>query len=65
VFIETPYRNEQTLEKLLTILKPSVTLCVALDLTGQNQEVHRYTVSDWRKKTINVQKRPAVYVISP
>jgi 16S rRNA (cytidine1402-2'-O)-methyltransferase len=64
VFIETPYRNEQTLAKLLTLLKPTTKLSVALDLTGEKQEVHTYSVEEWKKKRIDLQKRPAIYIIS-
>lgn len=65
VFIETPYRNAQTLEKLLTLLKPQAKLSIAIGLTSSREEVHTYTVQEWKKKNIDVQKRPAVYVISP
>lgn len=65
LFIETPYRNQQTLEKLLPLLKPQSLLSIALDLTGGAQEVHTHTVQEWKKKKIDLDKRPAIYIISP
>jgi 16S rRNA (cytidine1402-2'-O)-methyltransferase len=64
VFIETPYRGQQTLEKLLSLLKPQSLLSIAIDLTGARQEVHTHTIQEWKKKKIDLEKRPAVYLIS-
>jgi len=63
IFIETPYRNHQMLESLLTNCYPETKICVAVDLTALTQEIYSFPVREWRKKTLNFHKRPAVFLL--
>jgi 16S rRNA (cytidine1402-2'-O)-methyltransferase len=49
LFIETPYRNNQLLDAILTTLRPTTRCCVAANLTGPNEYVRMLTVADWKK----------------
>jgi len=61
IFIETPYRNERMLQILLKHLSPTTRLSVAVELTGENQEITTAAVKDWRNRKIVLRKRPAVF----
>lgn len=65
VFIETPYNNQRSLEKLLAVLIDEDILGVACDLTLPSQEVIVQPVSQWQKhfSKYNFQKRPAIFLL--
>ena len=63
IFIETPYRNNQLIDALLTICHPSTRLCVAVDLTANQESVKTKTVSDWKKQKPDIHKRPAIFLL--
>ncbi|MBA3683178.1 MAG: SAM-dependent methyltransferase [Bacteroidetes bacterium] len=63
-FIETPYRNDQLLEALLSSLSPETLVFIGKDLTGPNQFMQAKTVFEWKtsvKPEIN--KVPVVFGI--
>lgn len=64
-FIEAPYRNQQLLEDLLAVCKPSTRLCVACDLTLETELIISQSISQWQKmaKLPDLQKRPAIYIL--
>jgi 16S rRNA (cytidine1402-2'-O)-methyltransferase len=49
LFIETPYRNNQLLETLLSTCRPTTRLCIAANLTGPAEFVRTLTVAQWRQ----------------
>lgn len=63
IFIETPYRNEALWSSLLQHCLPDTSLCIAIDLTGENEQIHTKTVSDWRKSGFSFQKLPAIFLL--
>ncbi len=63
IFMETPYRNQQLFTDLTTYLKPSTKLCIATDITLQTEEIKTKTISEWKKCTPNIQKRPSIFLI--
>lgn len=62
IFIETPYRNKQILKNLTSVLGRTVRLCVATNLTGNNESVKTLTVSDWKENLPVLEKEPAVFL---
>jgi 16S rRNA (cytidine1402-2'-O)-methyltransferase len=62
LFIETPYRNNQTLKQLLTHLSPDSLLTVAIDLTGPSEMVATRKVKEWNKSIPTLEKFPAVFL---
>ncbi len=60
--IETPYRNQALLGDLLATLAPRTRLCVAVNVTGSDEEIHSRSVAEWRKHTIDLGKRPALFL---
>ncbi len=63
IFIETPYRNNQLLEALLTHCKPSTRLCLAAALTGPGESVRTRTVAEWRKQPPDFHKIPVIFLL--
>jgi len=64
LFIETPYRNMQLLEDLLTQLHPATRLCIAVSLTASNEYVRTDTVANWKKAGVpEIHKQPAVFLV--
>lgn len=63
IFIETPYRNNQLLETILKTCQPSTRLCVAVNLTAPSESIHTRTIADWKKKTPDLHKQPAIFCL--
>jgi 16S rRNA (cytidine1402-2'-O)-methyltransferase len=63
IFIETPYRNNQLLESLLKNCKPSTSLCIAANITGEAEWIKTKTISGWKKENINLHKQPAIFLL--
>ena len=63
IFIETPYRNNQLFDALLSACDPSTKICIAVDLTSEKQFIKTKTVSDWKKDKPDIHKRPAIFLL--
>ena len=63
IFMETPYRNNKFLSTLMNILKPDTKLCIACDLTLKTEYIKTKRVDDWKSTKININKRPAIFLI--
>ena len=64
LFIETPYRNQKIFESILKICNADTMLCIACDLTLESEYIKTKAVSEWKKHTPPIQKRPAVFLLS-
>jgi 16S rRNA (cytidine1402-2'-O)-methyltransferase len=62
IFIETPYRNNQTLKQLLAHLSPESLLTIAIDLTGTSEMVLTKKVREWNSNAPLLEKFPAVFL---
>jgi 16S rRNA (cytidine1402-2'-O)-methyltransferase len=63
IFIETPYRNNQLIEVLFKSCKSSTRLCLAVDITGENEWIITKTIGEWKKEKIDIHKRPAIFLL--
>lgn len=63
IFIETPYRNNKMLETILRHCHSSTKLCIAAELTSRNEFIKTKTVADWKKETIDLHKKPVIFLI--
>lgn len=63
IFIETPFRNNQMLEEILKSCKPSSQLCIASNLTGEDEFIKTQTVYLWRKETVDLHKKPTIFLL--
>lgn len=62
IFIETPHRNNRTLDLLLKTLKPTTQLCLGINLTAPDASVLTRTVSDWRQEKPHLEKVPVTFL---
>lgn len=63
IFIETPFRNNPLLEEILRSCNPNTRLCVAVNLTAEDEEIHTATIAEWRKMKTDFHKKPAIFLI--
>jgi 16S rRNA (cytidine1402-2'-O)-methyltransferase len=63
IFIETPYRNNKMLETILQHGKPDTLLCIAAELTSKNEFVKTKTIANWKKETIDLHKKPVIFLL--
>jgi 16S rRNA (cytidine1402-2'-O)-methyltransferase len=63
IFIETPYRNDKLLELMYEIMSPSTQLCIACNLTGENEYIQTQTLASWKKSAVVIGKNPCVFLI--
>lgn len=63
IFIETPYRNNKMIDAILQTCKPTTKLCIAANITCENQFIRTKTVDEWKKKKPELEKVPAIFLI--
>ncbi len=63
LFIEAPYRNEKLLETLVQVLKPSVRLMLAIDISGDQEKIICKPVSWWKANRFSIGKVPCIFAI--
>lgn len=64
IFIEAPYRNVHLLKDLLQTCKPTTQLCIATDITGENENILTMNISQWRsKKKLKILDIPTIYIL--
>jgi 16S rRNA (cytidine1402-2'-O)-methyltransferase len=62
IFIETPYRNNTLFANLVRNLMPETQLCLAVDVTGEQEFILTQSVRKWRSQTMELPKNPAVFL---
>jgi 16S rRNA (cytidine1402-2'-O)-methyltransferase len=64
IFMETPYRNDKLFELLLKTLGPSTYLCVAKNITAQDENITSLPVKEWKQvKKPDLHKVPVIFLI--
>jgi len=63
IFIETPFRNMQLFESLLKTCKNGTLLCVACNLSLEDQFIKTLSIQDWKKETVDLKKKPTVFLL--
>ena len=63
LFIETPYRNGAMIDTLMATCSSQTLLCMATDMTGENELVVTRTIGEWQKHLPNLDKRPTVFLL--
>jgi len=64
LFIETPFRNNSILEEVLRTCSPKTRLCIACNLTGEDEFIKTQTITDWKKNIPDLHKKPAIFLLS-
>ena len=63
IFMETPFRNNNLMEDLLKQCSPNTTLCLAADISLENEFIQSKKIIDWKKHAPNLNKRPCMFLI--
>lgn len=63
IFMETPYRNNQLLQEILSACQPTTRLCIAKGLTGESEWIKSKTISHWQKQIPDLHKEPVIFII--
>ncbi|WP_276392714.1 SAM-dependent methyltransferase [Eudoraea chungangensis] len=63
IFIETPYRNNALLTEFIRTLSKETKLCIAADLTLASEYIATKKIKDWKTQTIDLHKRPAIFIV--
>ena len=63
IFIEAPYRNNQLIADLAGHLPTTMRLCVASDITGEDQSIITRTIGQWRQAQYDYHKVPTIFLL--
>lgn len=63
LFIETPYRNQKLMEEILHTCRPQTRLCIAANITCENEFVQTRTVREWKGHLPELNKIPCIFLI--
>jgi 16S rRNA (cytidine1402-2'-O)-methyltransferase len=64
IFIEAPYRNNHLFQSFLEICKPETMLCIASNLTQQDEFIKTLKIAEWRKQSIDIYKKNTVFILN-
>lgn len=63
LFIETPYRNHKLVDELIRTCRPSTRLCIASNITCEDEYIHTRPVKEWTGKVPDLSKKPTIFLI--
>jgi len=63
LFIETPFRNNHLFEDILKNAQPQTLLCVASNITAEEEYIKTLTIGQWKKERIDLHKKPTIFLI--
>ena len=64
IFIETPYRNQHIFNDLTDKLQDKTKLCIALDMTSENELILTKNIKDWKKEiALDLKNKPCVFLL--
>lgn len=63
LFIETPYRNGKMIDDILKNCRQQTKLCIAANLTCDDEYVRTLTVKEWRGKIPEISKKPCIFLL--
>ncbi|MDR2401933.1 MAG: SAM-dependent methyltransferase [Cytophagales bacterium] len=62
IFIETPYRNNFLFQYLINNLPNDISLCVATDITGKNENIKTKKIQYWKNFKFEIEKLPTIFL---
>lgn len=63
IFIETPYRNNHLINDILKTCSATTLLCIAANITGENEFISTKTIQQWKGKVPDLHKQPAIFLL--
>jgi len=63
IFIETPYRNQKLLLDIMASCSLHIKLCIACDVTLEEEFIKTKTIAEWKKNVPDINKRQVVFLL--
>ena len=63
IFMETPYRNNALLQDALQNLNAETLLCVAANITAEDEMIKTMPVKEWKKQKPDLHKMPVIFLL--
>lgn len=63
IFIETPYRNQKLVEDIIKHCTPSTKLCIAMNITCENEYIKTMGVKQWTKHLPDMGKQLCIFLL--
>ena len=63
LFIETPYRNSRLMEDILHHCRPQTKLCIAANITCEDQYIKTQSVKNWQGHLPDLSKTPCIFLL--
>lgn len=63
LFIETPFRNNHLFEDIIKNTAAQTMLCVASNITGEDEFIRSQSIGQWRAEKIDLHKKPTIFLI--
>ncbi|MDD6209709.1 MAG: SAM-dependent methyltransferase [Bacteroidales bacterium] len=63
LFIETPYRNHKLIEELIKNCQPSTKLCIAANITCEDEWIKTFPVKQWSHQKFDLSKTPTIFLL--
>ncbi len=63
IFIETPYRNSKLVEDILKHCTPTTKLCIAMNITCEDEYIKTLSVKQWQKHLPNMDKQQCIFLL--
>lgn len=63
LFIETPYRNNKLAEELLRTCRPTTKLCIASNITCEDEYIRTLSIKEWKGKLPDMNKKPTIFLL--
>lgn len=63
IFMETPFRNNKLFAELLSVLNSNTYLCVAANITAEDEFIKTKKISDWKKVKYDFDKKNCIFII--
>ncbi len=63
IFIETPYRNNKLAEEFIRTCRQATKLCIASDITCDNEFIRTRTMKEWNGKIPDLNKKPTIFLL--
>ncbi len=63
IFMDTPYRNNKLLDDIIVHLNSSTTLCIASNITCNDEFIKTMSIKEWKKNKPDLNKKPCIFII--
>jgi 16S rRNA (cytidine1402-2'-O)-methyltransferase len=61
LFMDAPYRNDQVLQALCAICRPDTALCIATEITTDQEQISTKSIDEWKRHPPALHKRTVMF----